>query len=162
MAERTLKKRRGNVPCTLFRPSIIGCSTNEPYPGWIDTLAASGALMMTVSLGLVNYVYGEESNIADIVPVDTCVNGIIACAAYNANKNNFMVVNCGTSHKNPTKWGDVKVATLNYVKTNPFENQVFSPSVNFIANKRVIATKFYFKKELPTNILASYLKKFGS
>jgi len=76
----------------------------EPFAGWIDTLVASGAILMTGGIGLMNYVIGHDQVIADLVPVDYCCNGIIACAAYNASKSNFMVVNCGSSFKNPVTW----------------------------------------------------------
>lgn len=69
-----------------------------------------------------NYVIGDNNVIADLIPVDYCCNGIIACAAYNAMKNNFMVVNCGSSFNNPVTWHEMGISTNNYIKHNPYDN----------------------------------------
>lgn len=87
MAERTLKKiRRPDLPTVLFRPSIIGGSYKEPFPGWIDTFSAAGGLTLAVGLGIVNFIKGDGNNIADLIPVDYVSNSIIVAAAMEANK----------------------------------------------------------------------------
>ena len=53
LCERLLKKRQGSVPLCIVRPAIINTSIAEPYPGWIDSVAAATALFMFIGLGIV-------------------------------------------------------------------------------------------------------------
>ena len=84
MAEKTLMKKKGNLKCVLFRPSIIASAVQEPFPGWTDSLSAAGALTVMCSLGLVNYVKvnNQGANVFDMIPVDIVSNGIIVSTAH--------------------------------------------------------------------------------
>lgn len=70
-------KYKANVPIVVVRPSIIGCSLYEPYPGWVDTLTAAGGIILTVSLGVIREIHCGLDVVADIIPVDFVVNIII-------------------------------------------------------------------------------------
>ena len=52
LAERMIKKRRGNLPVVIVRPSIIQGNYSDPFMGWTDTIAASGFQMLMVCTGL--------------------------------------------------------------------------------------------------------------
>ena len=56
LAEKSLFKKKGNLQCVLFRPSIIASSAREPFPGWTDSLSAAGGLSLMCSLGLINFI----------------------------------------------------------------------------------------------------------
>ncbi|ORC88806.1 fatty acyl-CoA reductase [Trypanosoma theileri] len=77
MGEHLIRASRGNCPISIVRPSIVGCSFKEPFPGWVDALTAAGGLLLTSGLGVVQEINGREDAIADIVPVDFVVNTII-------------------------------------------------------------------------------------
>lgn len=70
MAEDLLKKNRKGVPLVIFRPSIIGSSWEEPFPGWVDTLSAAGIVLFLMELALLHYLHGSIKNIGDVVAVD--------------------------------------------------------------------------------------------
>lgn len=36
IAESLILKESSNIPCVIVRPSIVGASWQEPFPGWID------------------------------------------------------------------------------------------------------------------------------
>ena len=105
MAEKSLMKKKGNLPCVLFRPSIIAAANKEPFPGWTDSLAAAGGITLMISLGLINYfqVTDGGKNVFDIVPVDTVSNGIIVSTAHAGQKpgKDLDIYNCGTSSLHP-------------------------------------------------------------
>jgi len=99
MAERTFKKTRpATLPCVILRPSIIAAAIKEPMPGWTDTLSAAGGLSLAGGIGILNYVYGSMSNIADIVPVDYVSNTILVSTALCADKPGLTIVHASTSH----------------------------------------------------------------
>ncbi|KPI89192.1 hypothetical protein ABL78_1685 [Leptomonas seymouri] len=77
VGEQLIYKYKENVPVVVVRPSIIGCSLQDPFPGWVDALTAAGGLLLTVSLGVVREVLVNKDMLADVVPVDQVVNVII-------------------------------------------------------------------------------------
>jgi hypothetical protein len=48
-----MKKRKGDTPLCIVRPAIINTSYSEPFPGWLDSIAAAAALYLFVGLGIV-------------------------------------------------------------------------------------------------------------
>jgi fatty acyl-CoA reductase len=77
LSERSLVKHRENIPLMILRPSIIICSNNEPVPGWTDSLAAAGALTLTLGIGILRYFNTEKTTRGDLIPVDFVSNSII-------------------------------------------------------------------------------------
>lgn len=81
-SERSLEKHRGNIPLLILRPSVIICAQSDPYPGWIDTLSAAGALSTVNGLGFFSHLDTDLKTRADLIPVDFVANGIIIGTAY--------------------------------------------------------------------------------
>lgn len=77
IGEQLIHRYKENVPVVVVRPSIVGCSLKEPFPGWVDALTAAGGLLLTVSLGVVREVVCDPAKVADVVPVDFVVNVIL-------------------------------------------------------------------------------------
>lgn len=80
MGEMLLQRMKGSIPLTIVRPSIVGCSLREPYPGWVDVLTAAGGILLTVGLGVTHELHANANNVADVVPVDYVVNTILKAA----------------------------------------------------------------------------------
>eukprot|EP01133_Synstelium_polycarpum_P011532 gene11532-13458_t len=87
ITERILALRRGDVPLCFVRPTIVGGSLVEPVPGWVDSVAAVGAVMLYCGVGLVQFMKGDGRMVADIVPVDYVANAMLAVVPSIANKN---------------------------------------------------------------------------
>jgi alcohol-forming fatty acyl-CoA reductase len=77
IGEQLIYKYKEHVPVVVVRPSIVGCSLRDPFPGWVDALTAAGGLLLTVSLGVVREVLVNKDMIADVIPVDHVVNVIL-------------------------------------------------------------------------------------
>lgn len=77
LGEKLLIKYKADVPLSIVRPSIIGCSYAEPFPGWVDALTAAGGLLLTGSLGVIRDFLARQEMVADIIPVDFVVNTIL-------------------------------------------------------------------------------------
>ena len=65
-----------------MRPAIIICALAEPFPGWIDSLAAAGGLSILTGLGITRYLLTTSETRADFVPVDIVSNAIIVGTAH--------------------------------------------------------------------------------
>lgn len=53
LCERVMQVRRGNLPMCIIRPAIINTSYKEPFPGWLDSIAAAAAMFLFVGLGII-------------------------------------------------------------------------------------------------------------
>lgn len=70
IAEHMMVERRGNVPLTIVRPSIITASRQQPMPGWIDSTTGFGAFVMLIGTGHLRAVVARADAQLDLVPVD--------------------------------------------------------------------------------------------
>jgi alcohol-forming fatty acyl-CoA reductase len=80
LAELLLARRRGNVPLTLLRPSIVTACRRYPFPGWIDSRAAYAAFISLLGAGYLRVVRFDPKVAPDLVPCDDVAHRIIACA----------------------------------------------------------------------------------
>jgi alcohol-forming fatty acyl-CoA reductase len=108
LCERVMKVRQNGVPLCIVRPAIINTSYAEPFPGWIDSIAAAAALFMFVGLGIVKELKGNLKKIGDTVPVDVVVATIIVASAFNVGNKSLPIYHVGSSDRNPLTWGEIK------------------------------------------------------
>jgi fatty acyl-CoA reductase len=80
LAEHLLCERRGNVPLSIVRPSVVSASWREPFPGWIDSAAAFGGFVALVGSGHLRAVVCRPDSHIDLVPVDVVSDRILASA----------------------------------------------------------------------------------
>jgi alcohol-forming fatty acyl-CoA reductase len=71
LTEHLLLERRGNIPVTIVRPSIISASWQFPFPGWIDSKAAFAGFVVGFATGMLRVTR------LDIVPVDEVASRLV-------------------------------------------------------------------------------------
>ena len=152
LSERSLQKHRGDFPVFILRPAIIICSYEQPEAGWIDSLAAAGALTLFCSLGALHYVPTTYENRGDLIPVDFVAHAIIAGSAFQANKNSLTVQHCGSSHANPILWSQYMTHIVDYSRKVPVENRVGSLRLRPVSYK-TYQRLFYLESVLPAKIM---------
>ena len=79
IAEHLLVERRGKVPLTIVRPSIISASWRHPFPGWIDSHAAFAGVVKLIGGGYLTTFVARPSERSDVIPVDEVAARIIDC-----------------------------------------------------------------------------------
>ena len=159
MAERTLRKRRPqNMPVVLLRPAIISGSIREPFPGWTDTVSAAGGLSIAGGTGLLEFVNGDVTNIADIIPVDYVSNAIIVSTALLANKPGLTVVHSSSSHQNPITWSGYLTQGYSSVEKQPFSMQLAQPKIYFIKNTKLLKALYYWRSKFPAMVIGKVAK----
>lgn len=52
----------------------------EPFPGWVDNVNGPVGPWVSIGRGTLRLVYGDENCGADLIPVDICINLMIAVA----------------------------------------------------------------------------------
>ncbi|RZC36968.1 NAD binding 4 domain containing protein, partial [Asbolus verrucosus] len=70
----------GKVPVVIFRPSIVGCTLAEPFPGWVDNFNGPVGLSIATGKGLIRTYHCDPNLIFDHVPVDIITKAIITSA----------------------------------------------------------------------------------
>jgi fatty acyl-CoA reductase len=78
IAEHLLMARRGAVPLTIIRPSVISASREHPFPGWIDSTSGFGAFVLLIGLGHLRAMVGRPTARLDLIPVDEVAERILA------------------------------------------------------------------------------------
>jgi nucleoside-diphosphate-sugar epimerase len=77
LAENLISERRGSLPVTIVRPSIICAAWKHPMPGWIDSKAAFAGFVLCFGKGILKVVNGRLDTKLDIIPVDEVASHLI-------------------------------------------------------------------------------------
>lgn len=77
IAERLLYERRGRIPLSIVRPSVITASRVTPFPGWIDSTSGFGAFATMIGLGHLRVIVGRPDARLDLIPVDDVSDRVI-------------------------------------------------------------------------------------
>ena len=156
LCENVIRVTRANMPVMILRPTVIGSCWTEPFPGWVDTLSACGALYLLTGLGLLKIANARESGIADIVPADLVVNACICAAARYAGTKDLPIMHIGSSSLNPTTWIMAKDTMLVYWRKNPPEKAIAKPSLSTYENPLVYKTLSFIQRKIPYLMYKTY------
>ncbi|XP_071618622.1 fatty acyl-CoA reductase 1 isoform X4 [Heliangelus exortis] len=136
LAEYVVQQEGAKLNTAIIRPSIVGASWKEPFPGWIDNFNGPSGLFIAAGKGILRTMRASNDALADLVPVDVVVNATLAAAWYSGvnRPRNVMVYNCTTGGTNPFHWGEVgDLINLNFTLI-PLENSLMHPNLSFQSN----------------------------
>ena len=133
LAERALRKYREAFPVLILRPAIIICAYQQPYPGWLDSLAAAGSISMLISSGAVHYFAASRFSRGDMIPVDFVSNSILVGTASQAGSDSLTVAHCASSHLNPVTWKRYSQHVLDYSRVQPMDQRLGTLSFRVVS-----------------------------
>ncbi|XP_062402811.1 fatty acyl-CoA reductase 1 isoform X2 [Sardina pilchardus] len=139
LAEYLVQQECGNLNVAIIRPSIVGASWMEPFPGWIDNFNGPSGIFIAAGKGILRTMRASNNAVADLVPVDVVINTTLAAAWYSGSQRHnrpksMLVYNCTTGGINPFHWGEVEYCVNTIFKTNPLEQALRRPNVNLRSN----------------------------
>ncbi|XP_010143957.1 PREDICTED: fatty acyl-CoA reductase 1 isoform X2 [Buceros rhinoceros silvestris] len=140
LAEYLVQQEGAKLNTAIIRPSIVGASWKEPFPGWIDNFNGPSGFFIAAGKGILRTMRASNSAVADLVPVDVVVNTTLAAAWYSGinRPRKVMVYNCTTGGTNPFHWSEVEYhVNLNF-KIRPLECAVRYPNIRFRFNPLLI------------------------
>lgn len=143
------------IPMAIVRPSIVGASWKEPFPGWIDNFNGPTGIFAAIGNGLLRVMKGDAEATADVIPVDVTVNVLIASAWFTATQrpNATIVYNCTTGAINRLTWGQMeKVCTATFMN-NPLDRAIRVPHAVFTKKTLWHTCKRFFDEVLPAYVL---------
>ena len=131
LAESLLASSSMGLPVAVMRPSIVTAGWKEPRPGWVDNLNGATGIFASGGLGLLRRTSSRREGVADLVPVDVCIN-MLCCIAWQAARDGpnhpIKVYNCTSGRVNPITWGQVDTMLHSSIKKAPFSRGVWYPS----------------------------------
>ncbi|CAH2103872.1 unnamed protein product [Euphydryas editha] len=138
LAESIVESEFSNLPTVIVRPSIVCPSYKEPVPGWVDSLNGPVGLMLGAGKGVIRTMLCDGSLIAQVVPVDTAINAIIAIGMIEGSKTEkpevIPIYNVNIGHQKPTSWGDVLVVAKEYARKYPLAWPLWYPNGDITTN----------------------------
>lgn len=137
MAERILEEDAQDIRVAIVRPSIVGASWQDPFPGWVDNFNGPTGLFAAIGKGALRMMMGKRDGAADIIPVDTAINFFIAAAWYTAvaKPSKMMIYNCTTERLNTLKWGKLDKSCMEYYRKTPLDGVARLPVAKFTSSR---------------------------
>ncbi|XP_041852895.1 fatty acyl-CoA reductase 1 isoform X2 [Melanotaenia boesemani] len=166
LAEYLVQQEAGDLNVAIVRPSIVGASWKEPFPGWIDNFNGPSGIFIAAGKGILRTMRASNDAVADLVPVDVVINAMLAAAWYcgsqrlNRSKN-ILVYNCTTGGINPFHWGEVEYHVISTFKRNPLEQAVRRPNVNLTSNHLINQYWIAVSHKAPAFLYDLYLRLIG-
>ncbi|NXG18819.1 FACR1 reductase, partial [Grallaria varia] len=120
LSEYLIQQEKGNLNIAIIRPSIVGASWHEPFPGWIDNFNGTSGIFIAAGKGILRTVIANNEAVADMIPVDVAINLTLAAGWYTAvhRPKNLLVYNCTTGGINPFFWGEMALVSTFSVSTS--------------------------------------------
>nr|ARD71191.1 fatty acyl reductase [Spodoptera exigua] len=114
--------------CAIFRPTIVVSSLRHPFPGWIENLNGPSGVVAGAGKGLLRVLRCGAQRRADMMPVDICIDTLIAVAWETGidNLREARVYQCASSSHAAT-WGQFRERMLRLVREHPFDNVLWYP-----------------------------------
>ncbi|KFP89224.1 Fatty acyl-CoA reductase 1, partial [Apaloderma vittatum] len=109
LSEYLIQQEKGNLNIAIIRPSIVGASWQEPFPGWIDSFNGTSGILIAAGKGILRSVIANNEAVADVIPVDVAINFTLAAGWYTAvhRPKSLLVYNCTIGGVNPFFWGEM-------------------------------------------------------
>ncbi|CAJ1057575.1 fatty acyl-CoA reductase 1 isoform X2 [Xyrichtys novacula] len=166
LAEYLVQQEAGDLNVGIIRPSIVGASWKEPFPGWIDNFNGPSGIFIAAGKGILRTMRASNDAVADLVPVDVVINATLTAAWYSGSQTlsrpkNLLVYNCTTGGVNPFRWGEVENCINMTFKTNPLEQAFRRPNVNLRSNPFTNQYWTTVSHTLPALLYDGYLRLTG-
>ncbi|XP_031492816.1 fatty acyl-CoA reductase 2, chloroplastic-like [Nymphaea colorata] len=105
MGEMVIGSMSNDLPTVIVRPTIIGSTIQDPFPGWIQGLRMADPVIVYYGKGQFNVFTAEGKTILDLVPADMVINAILAAMARHGSSGvaGLNIYHVGTSSTNPLR-----------------------------------------------------------
>ncbi|XP_069484627.1 fatty acyl-CoA reductase 2 [Ambystoma mexicanum] len=163
LAECVVQQDSGHIPVAIIRPSIVGASWQEPFPGWIDNFNGPSGILIAAGKGILRTMKATNNAIADLIPVDVVINLTLAAGWYTAvqRPKTTLVYNCTTGGINPSYWGEIENHVISSFKRNPLEQAFRRPNANITSNYLLNQYWIAVSHKAPALLYDCYLRLTG-
>uniref|UniRef100_A0A8C4I1V3 Fatty acyl-CoA reductase n=1 Tax=Dicentrarchus labrax TaxID=13489 RepID=A0A8C4I1V3_DICLA len=159
LAEYMVQQEAGDLNVAIIRPSIVGASWKEPFPGWIDNFNGPSGIFIAAGKGILRTMRASNDAVADLVPVDVVINATLAAAWYSGsqtlNRLKRQTFNHVFSHTSS------EYHVISTFKRNPLEQAFRRPNVNLTSNHLINQYWIAVSHKAPAFLYDLYLRLIG-
>uniref|UniRef100_A0A3Q2HYD6 Fatty acyl-CoA reductase n=1 Tax=Equus caballus TaxID=9796 RepID=A0A3Q2HYD6_HORSE len=159
LGEMVVQQESGNLNIAIIRPSIVGATWQEPFPGWVDNLNGPNGMIVAAGRGFLRAIRASPLAVADLIPVDTVINLTLAVGWYTAvhRPKSTLIYHCTSGNLNPCNWGKMGCQVLSTFEKIPFEKAFRRPHADFTANTITVHYRNAVSHRAPAMIYDIYL-----
>ncbi|XP_021385585.1 fatty acyl-CoA reductase 1 isoform X2 [Lonchura striata] len=163
LSEYLIQQEKGNLNIAIIRPSIVGASWHEPFPGWIDNFNGTSGIFIAAGKGILRTVIANNEAVADMIPVDVAINLTLAAGWYTAvhRPKNLLVYNCTTGGINPFFWGEMGQYVMSTFKRNPLEQAFRTPNAHMTSSYLINQYWITVSHKAPAILYDLYMRLTG-
>uniref|UniRef100_A0A8C7E3V5 Fatty acyl-CoA reductase n=1 Tax=Naja naja TaxID=35670 RepID=A0A8C7E3V5_NAJNA len=160
LTEYLIQQEKGDLNVAIIRPSIVGASWQEPFPGWIDNFNNISGSFVASGKGILQTVKCNPAALADIIPVDLAINLTIAAGWYTAmhRPESPLIFNCTSGNLNPLCWREIGENTF---EKNPLEKPFRIPNITITSNYLVHQYWTFVHHTIPAFLCDLHLRLIG-
>ncbi|KAJ8956340.1 hypothetical protein NQ318_015078, partial [Aromia moschata] len=171
IAEEAVRGEGQGLPVGIIRPSIVVSTYKEPVRAWINNMYGATGVAAGAGLGLLRSLHCDPECNANIVPVDMCVNFMIA-AAWDIGRTferakkeksewEMPVFNYESSNDKPISWRQFMARSKFYGMNTPSIRAVWYYSFNLYKHYPVYLLSIFFLHIIPSLIVDGALLAIG-
>ncbi|CAG5007022.1 unnamed protein product [Parnassius apollo] len=165
LAECVVAQNFDDLPVVIVRPSIVCPAILEPIPGWVDSLNGPVGLMLGAGKGVIRSMLCDGSLIAQVIPVDTAINAIIAIGMLEGSRTEkpaeIPIYNVNIGHQKPTTWGEVLNIAKIYGRKQPLAWPLWYPNGDITTSRTLHNFQRVFYHLLPAYAIDFLLMILG-
>ncbi|XP_063642897.1 fatty acyl-CoA reductase 2 isoform X6 [Pan troglodytes] len=163
LGEMVVQQESRNLSIAIIRPSIVGATWQEPFPGWVDNINGPNGIIIATGKGFLRAIKATPMAVADVIPVDTVVNLMLAVGWYTAvhRPKSTLVYHITSGNMNPCNWHKMGVQVLATFEKIPFERPFRRPNANFTSNSFTSQYWNAVSHRAPAIIYDCYLRLTG-
>ncbi|XP_017879692.1 putative fatty acyl-CoA reductase CG5065 [Ceratina calcarata] len=166
LAEQVINDYSKDLPCVIFRPSIVISTVEEPMTGWVDNFNGPVGMMIGGGKGILRVISAKPDICADFLPVDVAIKVMLLATwkrgLETVTKNPTTSVYNGSSHSiKRINIRELNALGLRMSEKMPLDNVIWYPRTSFATNavSHYIMTLLYHV--LPALFLDEILKLSG-
>ncbi|XP_018574782.1 fatty acyl-CoA reductase wat-like [Anoplophora glabripennis] len=171
VAEDVVRQEGYGLPVGIMRPSIVVSTYKDPLPSWINNMYGATGVAAGAGVGLLRALHCDPYCNANIVPVDMCVNSLIAAAwevsaTFEKSKKDRCdfsppVYHYESSNEKPINWNDFMEASRKYGMLNPSARAVWYYSFSLYKSYLSYLFAIFFLHVIPALIVDGALLCMG-
>ncbi|XP_075162295.1 fatty acyl-CoA reductase wat-like [Haematobia irritans] len=134
VGEEVVQKHCGILPICIVRPGgVVQVADDSQLTGWLNTMQGGISAIYCAGIGLLRVVNGKGENSVPMIPVDYCVNEIMAAAWYigskytNSSADGPMIFNAVPDENNTIAWGKYWKTVKKYICKSPYTTMKWYP-----------------------------------
>ena len=107
------------------------------FTGWVDNFNAASGVLAGAGKGITRTLYVKRDCVADIVPVDLCINLMCVLAwkaTFSQASQSIPIYHCTSGSLNTLTWGSLEKIGLPILRNNPYEGVMWYPGGSYKEN----------------------------